>query len=214
MKSKGVIWWWSFKCCVFSWMAKKENKGKEEAANRRKEVLVMKIRHQGALLGWTSCSEKVQRGECVGGAMRLPILVPPWAVTSFWDDNFGEKWSNKNWSHWSTGVPFRWRQVGEGRAVALWCRHDLQFLFPCKAMQWFHLIRWKTHTALLANKHPQAHCHTHTHTLYAMSTYTSAFNRSSHRKALTEIHRHQLCGYGPTGQRKRQRRDFFFLSFF
>lgn len=38
---------------IFTQGRKKENKGKEEVPNRKKEVLVVKIRHQGALLGRT-----------------------------------------------------------------------------------------------------------------------------------------------------------------
>lgn len=38
---------------VFTQGRKKENKGKEEVPNRKKEASVVKIRHQGALLGRT-----------------------------------------------------------------------------------------------------------------------------------------------------------------
>lgn len=41
---------------VFTQGRKKENKGREKVPNRKKEVSVVKIRHQGALLGRTRVS--------------------------------------------------------------------------------------------------------------------------------------------------------------
>lgn len=92
----------------------------------------------------------------------------PWSLLEQWRQSemtiSGEKWRNTDWSHWSAlPVATGWR--GEGRSDVMSSR---RVLFPCTAMQWFHLSQWKTHATLLANKHPQTRCHTHILTHYVL----------------------------------------------
>lgn len=70
---------------------KQENKDKEEVLNKRKQRRwLWRSATRGHCWDELECSETGNRGS-VGGAMLLPTLVPPWAVTSVWDDNFGRK---------------------------------------------------------------------------------------------------------------------------